>query len=161
MSKYRGNGDDWWIVWGILLLLPLILFFGLIFLVDILNIFLNYIEFIQSITGFKNKSFSLLIAIFTPFLITIYLINRLFQRFDKNQKDTILQPDTKIEEWEMIPCQQGYGNLHYITVYNDNIKQGLSSTEQLYGKIIEFRQKADGSYIVKFKRGFMYKIKKC
>lgn len=86
MSGYKRRGDDWWIVWLIYLMSPFILFFGLIILASGFSILGGYIEFIQDITGFEDRSFLLLVAFFTPPLIIIYLLNRLFKA-NKAQKD--------------------------------------------------------------------------
>ncbi|MEG0259911.1 MAG: hypothetical protein RR651_08570 [Lysinibacillus sp.] len=83
----KRRGDDWWIVWLIYLFSPIILLFGLLFLVKGLNLLVAYIEFIQNISGFEDQSFMLLISIGIPPIVILYILVRLFEKLEKKLKD--------------------------------------------------------------------------
>lgn len=83
----KRRGDDWWIVWLIYLFSPIILLFGLLFLAKGLSIIVGYMEFIQSLTGFEDKSFMLLISIGIPPILVLYILIRLLEKLEKKLKD--------------------------------------------------------------------------
>ena len=72
----KNKWDNVVVIWSIYILSPIILMFLLLFLVKGLSILLWYIELIQSITGFEDQSFPLIIAIFIPPGIGLYLFYR-------------------------------------------------------------------------------------
>ncbi|MED4701596.1 hypothetical protein P9436_21395 [Lysinibacillus capsici] len=80
--------DNVIIVWSLYLLSPIILLFLIVILAKGLSIFVWYIELIQSITGFEDKSFLLIISLFIPPGIGLYLLYRLTFVMEKKLNDS-------------------------------------------------------------------------
>lgn len=70
------------------------------------------------------------------------------------------QPITKLkfEKWKCEPLHTG--QLHFITVCNDDINNGLHSIEIINGKVNEMVKKSDDEYRIKFKNNRVYKLSK-
>lgn len=79
--------DNVIIIWSLYIFSPIILMFLLLFLVKGLSIILWYTELIQSITGFEDRSFLLLVAVGIPPIIILYLLYRLSVKVEKALKD--------------------------------------------------------------------------
>jgi|GEM_PF-7000891 len=62
----------------------------------------------------------------------------------------------KFEKWKCEPLQNG--QLHFITVCNDDIKESLRGIELLNGNVIEMVKKSDCEYRIKFKNNRVYKL---
>ncbi|MFJ3388788.1 hypothetical protein [Lysinibacillus sp. NPDC086135] len=74
-----------------------------------------------------------------------------------------LQPPTtlhttklKFDKWKCEPLHNG--QLHFITVCNDDIKESLRGIELLNGNVIEMVKKSDCEYKIKFKNKRVYKL---
>ncbi|MCL1700820.1 hypothetical protein [Lysinibacillus sp. Bpr_S20] len=96
-----------------------------------------------------------------------FSINERVSKFFKAISNSNTKPDTtsplrtfklEFEKWKCDPLHGG--SMHFITVYNDEIKEALRGIEIINGKVIEVIRKSDNEYKVKFKNDRVYTLSK-